>query len=393
MNMFSKYSKALVIGAGSGRDIATAVLITEELKEQGIEINLAGFLTPWALHEFDGELEKSVNRLSHEATRKFIATKEDVSLGSYFEPKLVRMNQELNLGIQEFFLFSLHYGTEKLKSDLGELVAQKNYDLIIVVDVGGDILACKQDFGSVFTPIVDLSCLEIVASIKTSAHKYLAVVAPGVDGEISSQRLGEIISNEKVLRKEYLTPESKKYQTFIRVFNEINKKTNSASHTGNMIRKVVEGESNFKEEYKKTLTVYDRSLDVTFPVELKKELASAIYYFDLDDVKSSRTNFSIRYHNILKAYLLMKKLGTCGTEVDLAYIPTRIEQDKWLDPVFVLDSFCRTAETQRKKLVEYGIGNVKEIGTILISESNLTQEPKNLSVQKNGGFCYFKSFS
>ena len=199
--MFNKYSKALVIGAGSGRDIASSVLITEKLKEQGIDVDLAGFLTPWALHEFDGELEKTVNKAS-KPSRKFIATNEGVSLDSYFEPELPEINEELSLGIGDIYLFSLQYGTEKLREELEGLVAQRGYDLIVAVDVGGDILTHKQDLGSVYTPIVDLTCLEILADLRTTADKYLTVIAPGVDGEIPSQRLKEIIGNERVFRRE-----------------------------------------------------------------------------------------------------------------------------------------------------------------------------------------------
>ncbi|HLC52419.1 MAG TPA: DUF1152 domain-containing protein [Candidatus Nanoarchaeia archaeon] len=306
--MFSKYSKALVIGAGSGRDIASSVLITEKLREQGINVDLAGFLTPWALHEFDGELEKTVNGAS-KPSRKYIATREEISLDSYFEPKLPEINEELGLGIGEIYLFSLQYGTERLREELEGLVAQRGYDLIMAVDVGGDILAHKQDLGSVYTPIVDLSCIEILADLKTTTDKYLTVVAPGVDGEIPSQRLAEIIGNERVLRRDQLTPESKNYQIFVQVYDEINRRTKSSSHTGEIIRKVVEGESDFIEEYKRG--------NVSFAVQLDKELASGIYYFDLDAVKSQRRNIRISYENISQAHRLMKEMGASGTEVDL----------------------------------------------------------------------------
>jgi len=141
--MSSKYSKALVIGAGSGRDIASSVLITEKLREQGIELDLVGFLTPWALHEFDGELEKTLNKAS-KPSGKFIATNREVSLDSYFEPELPEIKEEFGLGIGEIYLFSLQYGTEKLREELEGLVTQKGYDLIVAVDVGGDILAHRQ---------------------------------------------------------------------------------------------------------------------------------------------------------------------------------------------------------------------------------------------------------
>jgi len=369
--MFSKYSKALVIGAGSGRDIASSVLITEKLREQGIYVDLAGFLTPWALHEFDDKLEKPVNRLLGTPTRKFIATKEDVSLNSYFEPELIEINREFGLGIGDIYLFSLHYGTEKLRSELEGLVALNNYDLIVAVDVGGDILTLKQDLCSVFTPIVDLSCLEILADMKTTANKYLTVIAPGVDGELSSKQLTEIIGNERVLSREQITPESRNYQTFVRVYDEINRRTNSSSHTGDVIKKIVEGKSDFTEEYQRCLGVHDRSWDVSFTVQLKRELAREIYYFDLETVKSQRRDICVSYENILQAYMQMKEMGSSGTEIDLTYVPRRIKNGDYSDCIFVLDPFSRASKNQRKELVEYGLSRIKEIGAVLVPENYL----------------------
>jgi len=147
-----------------------------------------------------------------------------------------------------------------------------------------------------------------LADLKTTADKYLTVVAPGVDGEIPSQRLAEIIGNERVLRREQLTPESRNYQTFVKVYDEINRRTKSSSHTGDVIRKVVEGKSDLIEEYKRG--------NVSFTVHLDRELATGIYYFDLDAVKSQR-NIRVGYENIPEAHRLMKEMGASGTGLDL----------------------------------------------------------------------------
>ena len=120
MGIFSRnhYDRALVVGAGSGRDMASCILLTETLRELNVAVDLAGFLTPWALHTFDGELERPINRLMGQKSRKFIANQEEVPLDSYFEPELVRLNADLGLGVEGFYLFSLQYGTEKLKAPL-----------------------------------------------------------------------------------------------------------------------------------------------------------------------------------------------------------------------------------------------------------------------------------
>ena len=157
MKLFTEkyYSKALVIGAGSGRDIASCVLVTETLRQTGVEVDLAGFLSPWALHMFDEVLEKPVNELTGKRSKKFIPSREDVSLDSYFEPTLYTLNREHDLGIGSFYLFSLQYGTERLGHELERLVKGNSYDAVIAVDIGGDILARKKDYPWLLTPIVD----------------------------------------------------------------------------------------------------------------------------------------------------------------------------------------------------------------------------------------------
>ena len=98
-----KYSRALVVGAGSGRDFASAVLLTEKLCKSGAKVDLAGFLAPWALHEFDGKLEQPLNRLTKKS-RKFSPNNCSLSLEGYFEPHLLSLNKEMDLGIKNFYL-------------------------------------------------------------------------------------------------------------------------------------------------------------------------------------------------------------------------------------------------------------------------------------------------
>jgi hypothetical protein len=270
-----------VIGAGSGRDIASTVLLTEGIRKQG-KVDLAGFLTPWALHRFNGELEKPINKPTK--SEKFIPMKEE-SLDSYFEPLLPILNRELDLGIDDFFLFSLQYGTETLKRELRKLIAQKQYDLIMAVDVGGDILAGKRDLVDVSTPIVDLTCLEILSDIQTN-EKILAVMAPGSDGEIPLERLEEILQElqEKnlVLDIKEINKESEDYQKYVEVNEQINHRTTSTSGTFEFIK---------KNECK-------------------------TFFLDLDGMRSERDIGPIQFRNILEAHEKFKRLGAKGTEVE-----------------------------------------------------------------------------
>ncbi|PXF59010.1 MAG: hypothetical protein C4B58_04860 [Deltaproteobacteria bacterium] len=64
-------SKTLIIGTGSGRDIAACILMREYLRKICQSVDVAGFLTPWAFHSFNDEIEKPVNLPSKKCT-KFI---------------------------------------------------------------------------------------------------------------------------------------------------------------------------------------------------------------------------------------------------------------------------------------------------------------------------------
>ena len=359
--MFSdkNYSKALVIGAGSGRDMASAVLVTEKLRKLGTGVDLAGFLTPWALHTFDGELERPVNELTGNRSTKFIASRAGISLDSYFEPELLKLNTELGLEIGKFYLLSLQYGTAKPRDQLERLVKENAYDAIIALDVGGDILARKQDYPWLLTPIVDFSCLSILASLPSTVDSYLTVVAPGVDGEIPCQNLQEIFeeleSKGFLLYAEALRKENSNYQVFQRVNNEINSRTGSYSNTFRLIEKVVSStREHVSETVKKKLSVKEKRWELSFPVHLRPSLATAMYCFELKSIHSIR-DAGLWYEDIFEAFVKLKQLGAGGTEVDLSFVPGSIKDGAYKDTVFFLTPPQRVDENIRKAILEYGI--------------------------------------
>jgi hypothetical protein len=361
MEMFSdkNYSKALVIGAGSGRDMASAVLVTEKLRKLGTGADLAGFLTPWALHTFDGQLEKPVNELTGNRTTKFIASKDGVSLDSYFEPELVKLNTELGLEIGKFYLFSLQYGTAKPRDQLERLIKENSYDAIIALDVGGDILARKKDYPWLLTPIVDFSCLSILAALPSTVDSYLTVVAPGVDGEIPCRNLQEIFdeleSKGLLLYSEALRKESSHYQVFQRINDEINSRTRSYSNTFRLIEKVVSStREHVSETLEKKLSVKERRWRLSFPIDLRPSLAKGMYHFDLKSIHSIR-DVGLWYENIFEAFVKLKQLGAGGTEVDLSFVPGSIEGGAYKDTIFFLTPPERLEHSIRKAIIEYGI--------------------------------------
>ncbi len=357
---FKKNKKILIIGAGSGRDMASAILITEKYRSYNNHVDLAGFLTPWALHEFDGKLEKPINLLSDKPATKFIANNKNKKLSSFYEPELISLNKEFNLCIRNFYLFSLQYGIKRLKKEIEELINNNVYDLIIAVDVGGDILARKKDIESIFTPVVDFSCLEILSSINPSIEKQLVVIAPGVDGELSEKQLVDIFKEYSqqnfTFKSEAIRSRDRSYQKFINVFEEINKRTKSKSQTGLVIKKIVEKKIGLKSKikYKKILRIKNKKWIIKFPVKLNLNIANKFFYFNLNDVKKFN-NIVVNYNNIIEAFYQFKNLGFGGTELDLSYIPKNISNGIYKDYVFVLNIFNKVNNNEKKEIIKYAL--------------------------------------
>ncbi|MCX6781585.1 MAG: DUF1152 domain-containing protein [Candidatus Magasanikbacteria bacterium] len=340
----------------------TSLLVVGKLRAEKIEVDLAGFLTPWSLHYFNGKLEKPINRLIGQKAKKFIPTKEKHKL-PFFEPYLFKINGNNALGIGKMYLFSLQYGTNKLKRGVQKIVSANKYDLIIAVDVGGDVLARKADIGTVITPIVDFSCINILNDIKTRAKKYLAVISPGVDGELSKQSLKEIIYGYKnkgqIFQTEILKKEDQTNYIFLDTLEKINKRTRYYSHTTEMIKKILLSKATNKERYVKTLKVHDKKWPIKYSVSLDPGLSNKIYYFELEKI-CNKMPVRPDYVNILQAFKLFKKAGVGGTEVDLTYIPGKIRNEKYTNCIFIQNIIYRASCKQREEINEYISKHVPE---------------------------------
>jgi hypothetical protein len=383
------YSKALVIGAGSGRDIASCVLVTEQLRQIGVQFDLAGFLSPWALHKFDGVLEKPVNELTEKSNKKFIPSREGVSIDSYFEPTLYRLNTEFDLGVGSFYLLSLQYGTEMLGHELERLIKENSYDAVIAVDIGGDILARKEDYPWVLTPIVDFSCLSILARLQSEIDSYLTIVAPGTDGELPGQTFQEILRELQreglILAFEELSRGGSHYKVYERVNREINLRTGSRSNTFRLIEKVLDSSANVLDVREKRVFIEDRKWDLSFPVDLWPSLAKGVYHLDLKGVHSMR-DARLIYKNVLEAFIALKALDAGGTELDLSFVAGSIDDGGYQDIVFLLTPPDRIEESVRRDILAYGMqltarGEIP-CSALLAKDRSAIEIPSNLRIHE-----------
>lgn len=356
---FGVYKKVLVVGAGSGSDMLTSLMVAHHLIVNGATVDLAGFLTPWALHSFDGQMEQPVKQLKNERTRKFFAQSPDVSL-DFFEPTLFVLNKHERWGINDMYLFSIQYGTKRLQMDVAQLIAQQEYDAVFIVDVGGDILARKQDFSRVFTPIVDKTCLQIFNQIETQAEKILAVIAPGVDGELPREVLREVFDyyseHEYICAREAIEEASSGYQFFRHALARLQEGQSFHSNTIRLIHALVIGDVSTGSPFQKQIVMHDRKWVIEFPVYLDLDLVRNIYYLSLDDVQAT-ARVSAQYSNVTEAFLLFKSLGVGGTEVDLKYIPRDIAHGSH-ELNFLLHVMNRMPHDQRVEIETYVAAHV-----------------------------------
>jgi hypothetical protein len=398
MEIFEKthYSRALVVGAGSGRDMASAVLVTEQLRREGVEVDLAGFLSPWALHTFDGALERPVNELTGKESRKFVISRKDDSLDSYFEPELVKLNKELDLGIGRFYLFSLHYGTEGFREALEDLVGKNAYDAVVAVDVGGDILARKEDLPSILTPIVDFSCLSILAGLDGRIDRRLIVMAPGVDGELARKNLLEIFDELEqrglVLGSEVITEGSPQYEAYKRVGNRLNARTSSRSNTFRLIQKAISSrDASLSGAIEKRFHLKERAWRLSLPVEIAPALASKLYHFHMEPIQAVKKEMGLPYGGILEAFVKFKVLGAGATEVDLACVPLRVDGGEYRGEVLLLTLPERLQGEIRKEILQCGLefaarGEIAP-SIILKKDIQILDLPSDLEFLDVDGFC------
>jgi hypothetical protein len=375
--------------------MASCVLVTESLRERKIAADLAGFLTPWALHTFNGKLERPINGLTGQKSRKFMASHEDCALGSYFEPELFRLNTELDLGVGRFYCLSLQYGTQELGNELDRLVRDNAYDVIIALDVGGDILARKEDYPWLLTPMVDFSCLSILGGLRSDIDSYLMVAAPGVDGEIPPRNLVDLFNALEakglVLDDAFLERKSRCYRAYRAVGNRLNARTESRSNTFRLIEKVLSSRSaHLAETLEKRVSLEDRKWRLSFSLDLRVSLAQKVYCFDLKAVCALQDTI-LTYHGIVDAFFQLKELGAGGTEVDLSFVPSSIGAGRYGKTVFFLTPPERLNGPVRREILKHGLELIGQghipCAIMLRKDSDTLDFPPNVDVfDKEGAF-------
>lgn len=380
---FSKYKKALVLGTGGGNDIVSATLIADYLYNAGIECDVAGILSPGAVHEFNGDLEQVVNKLDGDV-RRYIFSKNKKEI-SFIDAMLPRLAKENNYNIGNFYDFSLRYGTDKLVEGVNDLIKQNNYDLFLEVDVGGDILGRKGVDKYLLSPLMDFSSLYILD--KVSVDSYLIQFGLGTDGELRPKGINEILFELK--SKNVLVSESKmdnsdlEIKRFRKLFLEIGRVR--LGHTATMTLETLDNKEkgDIKTVYYSSWRVGDRLWRNNYNVVLPEETFGRVYVFDGKKLPSLRCETAISYENSLEQFVRIKSSPEWKTELDLCYTKSDVGEY-----IYHLTPSLNVPGEMRKEIILEGLSDLSKGNSdkvlVLKCDSNLI--PNNYYVSSVGNF-------
>jgi hypothetical protein len=380
---FSKYKKALVVGTGGGNDIVSATLVADYLSKSGLECDVAGVLSPGAVHEFDGSLEKVVNKLGGDV-RRYINSRDRKEI-SFIDSILPSLAKEKGYSVGSFYDFSLKYGTEKLVEGVNGLIEKNDYDLFLEVDVGGDILGRKNVDNHLLSPLMDFTSLYVLD--KVPVDSYLVQFGLGTDGELRPDGIKEILKEMK--QKDVLLAESEidnsdsEVERFRGLFSEIGKMR--LGHTATMTLETLDNKGNGDVEsvYYSSWKVGDRLWRNNYDVVLLKDTFGKVYVFDGRKLPSLRSETAIPYENALEQFVKMKSSPEWKTELDLCY--TKTESDEY---VYHLTPSLNVPSEMRNEIIIEGLKDLERGNSdkILMLNRDSDLIPKDYFVFDIGNF-------
>jgi len=340
------YKKVLIIGTGGGNDIVSATLIANILHNKNICCDVAGILSPGAKHTFDGLDEDAVNILGNRVKR-FIAEK-DLKEISFIDPLLFGIMQENNY-VNFMYEFSLKNGVSELAKEIDKLVSKNNYDCVVGVDVGGDILGDFAKEEMLLSPIMDFFCLKLLNLIHVPTH--LIQFGLGTDGELQSSRVGEIITELNdcgVIEGEFsLFDFENEIEDFKKTFNKI--KGVRAGHTATMTLETLKAGEDINTEYYSSWRVGDKIWRNYFSVILKKDFHGKGYFLNPGKLGDIRTESISGYNFPIELFIKVKNLTGWKTEMDLCFINNNNLTYYLLTPTKAMN------KSQREEIIKKGL--------------------------------------
>jgi len=311
-----KYKKAFVFGTGGGNDILSAIIPALQLQSLGLQVDIGGVLSPAATHTFNGHREKVINKIDNVV--RYIEKKDGYKkIISLIDTHIPNATKTI-LGQSEFFDISIRFGTDKLVKEFNEFVKEKGYDLVVAVDVGGDILGTIED-PTLLSPMMDFTSLYLLRHLEVD--NYLVEFGIGTDGELRPSRIDAILNElkDETIKTSTLSIDDFEIVEFEKVFNSI--KHIRSGHTNTMLLETLRTDEDIITEYKYRIQIDNKKWLQKFMIQLKKKYHGKVWLFDGKAVSEKRRETAFSYENSIEQLDKLKKMCPFWkTEMDLFYI-------------------------------------------------------------------------
>ncbi|HLC97321.1 MAG TPA: DUF1152 domain-containing protein [Candidatus Nanoarchaeia archaeon] len=371
MNLTIPYQKPLIIGTGGGNDIVSATLVVAHLREQSIPADLAGVCSPGAWHRYAGKEEQPINRVTKD-TNRYRPSLNPVpfsSLDAFIDAHLPEALQQEHLPTSVYNL-SFRCGTEPLVESLSELCKNEGYDGLVLVDVGGDILARGKKDPTILSPLMDFSTLYVAS--QADVPSVLFEFGLQTDGELRPagcrEILQELSEQHVLLSTTELSLEDAAVQQFLRVYDTI--KHLRHGHTAEMTLQTLLAKEDIHTTYRARVQVLDRKWFFSYEVTLEAPYFGKGFLFDVPAL-AARRELAFSYRTPLELYLRTKKTVDTKSEMDGLY--ARVD-----DVCVWLGLLCpQLPDAERKEAIAYGLENLPEHAHVALVWKK--DAPKNIS--------------
>ncbi len=377
-----RYRKALVVGIGGGNDMFTASLVVAHLLGIGIETDVAGVLSPMAVHTFKGKIENPVNRIQGTVER-FIHAPQPVRI-PFVDGSAPKFFRHAGLRIGKCFDLSIRFGTERLIRSLERLIGIEGYDLVVAVDVGGDALARGRRDPSVLTPLADFALMHVIDSLQVDVLKI--EIGFGTDGELRPPGMSEIqsdIRSDGSLLSEYrMQSDDPGVMAFRKLYASV-----SVIRKGNTMGRLLqtlESDQDISVRHRHHSQIGTRTWNVYYESVIPGAYAGMVYVIDLRRIVESRRETIFSFRNLLEQYVRIKKImPEWSTENDLGYLWSGHD---WTSPfregysLHLLVPSTRIPYETRMEILTYGIRNT-ESDFILMSTDDVRSASRRISLR------------
>lgn len=191
LKCFSNYKKALLIGIGGGADVIGTIPTKLFLESHGIKCVLGGL--PWERYSIDPfpgprPFSQIVNSEKINDSLCWAVHKTKTQDGLFFSES--KASKILN---EKVLLVNIFNSSDKISKDLNSFCKKNKIDLIVGVDVGGDVIATGSETG-LSSPLADSIMLSALKKLESKFETKIAVLGYGSDGELKQSELDSSLS-------------------------------------------------------------------------------------------------------------------------------------------------------------------------------------------------------